>query len=235
MDTNNYEEGFRLAFENAKRLFKAAEALEKEKEFPIANSLLILAAEEGIKAYTILIKYFLPDKNLEMFKSVFEDHTFKLNVLRGFVLWIELMKKFIEYYYLPALQNLDKPYKEVKKLKSKYIANFVNWAKKDQRDKKNGLLKQLNWWKHAKAMKENGFYVRHNKGKWFVPTAIKKTHYLRTKKYVEANFQILEYLYDLDFNDKSTQEDFSQVKQSMEKIYKEKIEGTLMSTGSGLL
>lgn len=225
MDTNNYEEGFRLAFENAKRLFKSAEALENEKEFPVANSLLILAAEEGVKAYTILIKHFLPDKNLDSYKMVFKDHTFKLQFLSGIVLFVEIIKKFYEYFHYPVLQNADKTPEEITKIKSRCIKKFVNWSKRAARSETSKLSKQLDWWENAKTMKEKGFYVGHNNKKWVSPSLINRKDYLRTKKYVEEFFQLLDYIYGLDFHDKSTRKDFSEIKQSMEKIYKEKIEG----------
>ena len=75
MDKEAYIKGFQLTFENAKRLFNAAEILEVQKEFPIANSLLVLCAEEGMKAFMIITQHFYPEKILDDFSKSFENST----------------------------------------------------------------------------------------------------------------------------------------------------------------
>ncbi|MEQ9168257.1 MAG: AbiV family abortive infection protein [Fulvivirga sp.] len=203
MDKDSYIKGFRLTFENAQRLFNASITLEEKNELAIANSLLVLCAEEGMKAYTIITQHFYPEKILEDFDKSFEDHKHKLEAIRSITGISQMFKKFGELYYYPIIENIIESKENAKKLKDKSFQNLLGWLKNEVKSNDTELAKQNIWWKHAKTMKENGFYVGYNKGHWTNPSSIKKENYLKTKKYVSEFLSQIEVLYNLDYNDKS--------------------------------
>jgi len=218
MDKVAYIKGFRLTFENAKRLFNAAETLENKKEFAIANSLLVLCAEEGMKAYTILTQHFFPEKIIDNFDKNFEHHKTKLEVIRSITGISQIFKKFGELYYNPILENIISEKKEdPKKLKDKSFQNLLDWLNNEAESDDTDLAKENDWWKQANTMKKNGFYVGFNKGdkQWTIPSSIKKDVYLKTKKYVNNFMKQIETLYNLDYNDKFVKEMITEAKQTI--------------------
>lgn len=202
MDTDIYMKGFRLTFENAKRLFVAAEVLEKTKEFAIANSLLVLSAEEGMKAYTVLTQHHFPEKILEDFDKSFQDHKHKLETIRSLTSISQIMQKFYELITEPIIENIEKSVEEISKVKSQGVKDTVKWLESqiDSNGKETDMAKQNRWWKQAKTLKENGFYVGFNKGQWITPSSTKKQNYLITKEYVGDFIEQLEVLYTVDLN-----------------------------------
>ena len=213
MDKNNYEKGFRLTFENAQRLFTAAETLEINKEFiHISNSLMILAAEEAMKAYTILTQHFFPEKPLEGFNKFFEDHKHKLDTIRGIIGLKQIYQIFDEYWRNPILENIDKSPDELAKIKSDGIANIVKRLNVEADSNKTDMAIQNKWWQHAQTMKENGFYVGYNKGDWTTPLSIKKENYAKTKKYVSEFIESVSMLYKVDLADENLMDIVKEVK-----------------------
>src|SRR5688572_30259588 len=110
-----YLDGFKITLGNAKRLFAAAEALENTKEYPIANSLLVLSAEESMKAFAVLTQYLFPDKKFSSSDKVFRDHQHKLEAIAGLKMMIELTNKMWDMFYFPIVQNALNPVKGFKK------------------------------------------------------------------------------------------------------------------------
>ena len=207
--------GFRLTFGNAKRLFNAAEVLESKKELPIANSLLVLCAEEAMKAYTIITQHFYPEKILEGFDKVFEDHKHKLDSIRSMSGISQILEKFGELYHNPILENIIDPKEDPKTLKERSFENLLAWLENEAESDDTDLAKEDNWWKHAKTMKENGFYVGFNNGRWTSPSSLKKEQYHKTKKYVGTFLGRIEVLYNLDFNDPTISELILKTKESI--------------------
>ena len=65
--TNNdiaiiYNEGYKKTLENSKNLYKSASLVSKNRNYGLALSLLILSAEEAMKAYAIKTQS-LPSEN----------------------------------------------------------------------------------------------------------------------------------------------------------------------------
>ena len=223
MDKDNYEKGFRLTFENAQRLFTAAETLEVNKEFiHISNSLMILAAEEAMKAYTILTQHFFPEKPVEDFNKFFEDHKHKLDTIRSIIGIKQIYQIFDEYWRNPILENLDKSTDELAKIKSDGIANIVKRLNIEADSNKTDMALQNKWWQHAQTMKENGFYVGYNKGSgaWADPVSIKKENYVKTKKYVSEFIESVSMLYKVDLADENVADIVNEVKTTINETKK---------------
>lgn len=212
IDKDIYIKGFRLTFENAKRLFNAAKILETKSEFAIANSLLVLSAEEGIKAYIAFIQHLFPEKKHDNFDIFFKDHKHKLKTIRSITVFSQIFKEYIELYIHPIIENTINSKEDIQEFKKKSFQNFLDWLKHEAEAGGTDLSKQNNWWKHATTMKENGFYVSFNNGHWKTPRATKKEQYLKTKKYVREFLEPIEVLNKLDKNNELDIEMISKIK-----------------------
>jgi AbiV family abortive infection protein len=204
MDKENYEKGFRLTYENAHRLYKSAETLETNKEYSaISNSLMILAAEEAIKAYIIFTQHFFPEKATQDFNKFFEDHKHKLNAIRKIAVFRQIFQIFNEHLCDPIIENFDKSPEELAEIKSDGIENIVKCLNIEADSSKTYMATQNKWWQHAQTMKESGLYVGYNNGNWATPLSIKKEHYAKTKKYVSEFMECVDALYNLDLTDEN--------------------------------
>jgi AbiV family abortive infection protein len=217
MDKDTCMKGFRLTYENAKRLFNIAETLEHNKEFPIANSLLILSAEEGMKAYIVLTQHFFPERILDDFDRHFEDHKTKLDSIRSTSGISHIMSKFKELHLDPILENFIDPKEDHQIVKERSEQNFLDWVNKEAESDNTDIAKENNWWRQANTMKQNGIYVGFNKGnkQWTLPSSINKAQYLKTKKYVDNFLKQIEVLYNLDYDDKDVNEMTMEIKQKI--------------------
>jgi len=201
MDKDNYLNGFRLTFENAKRLFKAAEYLEERKEFPIANSLLVLSAEEGVKAYILLIKHLFPKVKFDLFYKFFRDHDLKLNTIQNLVLFFFIFQKIDELFYQPMIATNGLTEVEILMTRQLSFQNLIEQLSKEANTNNTDLDKELNWWENAKNLKEKGFYVEFNEGIWASPNILNEEKYIETKRYVSSFFIKIEKLKDLNYED----------------------------------
>jgi AbiV family abortive infection protein len=230
MDNNKddiYIQGFKLSVENAKRLFDAAEVLAKTKEYPIANSLLILSAEEAAKAFYLFMQHHYPDmvekKSLE---KVFKDHDFKLEAIRQLSTMGIIMEAMSNILYVPVIKAIikDKSDKEISQIKNDRVTNMKNWFEGAVKNKSH-LSQTDMWWKHAEKLKEKGFYVELHRDKWSSPTTnVKKSTYTISKKYVEQIIKRIEGIYnhfDSDFMNEQIKEGkkiFAKYKKDIDQI-----------------
>jgi len=224
MDKDIYIKGFRLTFENAQRLFNAAETLEEKKELAISNSLLILSAEEGMKAYTILTQHFYPERILEDFDKHFEHHKTKLESIRSLTCISQLVNKFRELHFNPIFENVINPKEDHQTVKNRNEQNLLGWLKKEAESNDTDLAKENDWWRQANTMKQNGFYVGFNNGnkQWTNPSSINKVKYFKTKKYVDNFLKQIKVLYNLDFNNGSVNEMIGELKRKITEIKNKK-------------
>src|SRR5689334_1265565 len=99
----NLIEGYKLALENAKNHFKAAELISSQVCYGIANSHLILASEEAIKAFAIFNKMYFPNFEFEGFDKVFKDHKHKHNILTRFSFETKLINRIFNIAIKPIM------------------------------------------------------------------------------------------------------------------------------------
>lgn len=181
---DTFEEGAKLVMANAICLYKAALTLEASEQYPIANSLLILAAEEASKASVIKMKEITLQREDEEFKKVFNEHTIKLEFIRNRTIVSTILKKMFELEIDPLISKTGEiTIEELDEIVKKGKRDFINWLERETYDKTE-LNKEIGWWKNAKAQKEEGFYVNYRKGNWLTPVRIKKKQYLNTKRNV---------------------------------------------------
>ncbi len=201
LNKDQFLKGFQLTYDNSIRLFNAAVILEEKKQYPVANSLLILSAEEGIKAFAIITQSFYPEKEIENFGDFFRKHDFKIDNIRRLMVFTQLYQNFFKFFYDPIIENIKKTPEEIKVTRAKRLQKLVDWLKNDAMADNNELSKQNVWWKYVNNMKKNCFYVNYNEGQWSTPASLKKVQYDKTKKYVGDFIKQLESLKNIDFND----------------------------------
>lgn len=214
-----YIKGFRLTVENAQRLYDAAITMEERKDYAIATSLLVLSAEEGMKALNILSYHFLPELTQKDFEKSFEDHKHKIEGIRNLMGLSQIMEKFFELYYFPVLKNMVEPKADFERAKNESFENLKDGLQLIL-NKKSKVLQQNSWWRSAKSMKENGFYVSYSKGRWISPISTKKEGYQKSKEYVSGFLNHVKSIYSIDLDDPIHQGLFATVKGIVESIYK---------------
>lgn len=199
-----YLKGSKLAYENAKRLFTSAEHLASVGEFPVANSLLVLSAEEAIKSLSILNHYLLPGEEQLDLKLMFEDHKYKINTVRSLIVFGRMSRMMMDLYYLPVYNALRDDAGDISEIKSKSFDTLMNWLRNEAKGKNTDLSIENKWWISAKAEKESGLYVGFNdkNSKWQSPSIITQKRYLKSKRYVEPFLLEVESIVNVDFESK---------------------------------
>lgn len=153
---------------------KAAQLLATNNIFGIANSHLILAAEEGVKAafFHIRIITFSKKTGIKMFseeriKNIFSNHKAKHAFVKAnYSFFSEILKTIINKVYT----FVEKSQIKNKQEELNTIKTVLNFVSKDN---------NADWWDHADNMKNSGFYVNY-KNKWLLPSDISKKEYLKS-------------------------------------------------------
>jgi len=128
MKTNNpqkfdYKDGYKHTLNNSIRLFDSAVLLaEKKKYYSVANSLLILSAEEAIKAFSLFHSYLFPNPPIENFEQLFFKHQFKHELTKSIILFAGIVEGLIKNDLTDF--NID---------------TEIEWLEKANNSKNNGL------------------------------------------------------------------------------------------------
>lgn len=180
----DYLKGFRYGTENAQAHLKAAKLL-TEINYGIAAAHLVLAIEEGIKAYAIFDKYkggHLYKKNFELF---FRLHKFKHESVWQFEEIFDILFSFGERLFEHFSQYSRKYLKgaELPEHRKKEIEECIQLCKDIQ--KENTKLRA--WCDGADALKIAGFYLDIVDGgkDWLRPNRITKEQYEESLNIVE--------------------------------------------------
>lgn len=195
-------EGYRFMIEHAQSLIKSAELLADNKLFGLATSVMIIAAEETVKAYFTFGKYADPDSVTEdEFENSFKYHSFKFKNIKGMKEWGEYFKVLFEEFYMPILL-LSEGTSKAKTKKIRQVAfNKAIERLKDSTRKEN-VNKEKEWWNRAQTIKETGLYVNKTATGWILPSKIAEKDYKETKRYVLEFYEVVEAskLYLIDAN-----------------------------------
>lgn len=184
----DFHKGYQLSLENALNHIDSAIACESIS-FGIANSHLILASEEAIKAAQLFTLYFDKDYQNEIkdFDEYFSNHKYKHKAIRSIEFVGLAIEKTIEIQTEPFLDvkegSLSK--EEFIQKRDEGIKNTVKWID-GLRDGKESFDTNEEWWNQADGSKKVGFYVNllKKKGEWEGPLSIKKSQYTKSKKTV---------------------------------------------------
>lgn len=169
---------------------RACARLMAEKEvYGLANSHLILGAEEAIKAIIILFKYTGSDLGLVSVKPFFSSHKAKHD--QG----LKMMLDVIKVRGLPdILIFLNKAVKVIRKKVTPLE------ALQNLRPLIRPLDKMDEWWRDANERKNDGFYVGHYQGRWQKPTMITKAGYEESEMHTTHIFELLDLSWPLNAN-----------------------------------
>jgi AbiV family abortive infection protein len=211
LDVNTFATGAQLAFENSLSLFEAAVILEQQKKYPIANSLLVLAAEEASKAYVIRARDVILKDGDETFNGVFKSHDIKIDFIRGHRFLSIFFNKMLELELEPLIRakvsGEDITPEAFTKTRKEGFQQLLKWLK-DETYEKTDLNKELGWWRNVKDEKERGFYVGFKRSKWTSPNNISRKHYLNTKRYVSNYISIVKESFEIEI----TRQEFDEYK-----------------------
>ncbi len=188
----DYLEGYRRTLQNAQELVKVAE-LAKSVCFGKANSLLILAVEEAVKAGMIYSRHFDPNSEEPSFDKYFKDHKFKHNATNAIERMGNLFEEMSNVMMEPIQQKIEergelltkeeaqeeytKAWERLEKFLTALNAEIDEGGLPDAND---------NWWNQANDKKNKGLYVTLNKGtqKWETPGDITERQYQQSYEIV---------------------------------------------------
>ena len=192
MKTPNYLKGYRLAVENAKKHFEIAELIVKNGiSFGIANSHLILASEETIKAGMLFSLHYDPEMKVDDFEEYFSNHKHKHKTIISIEFMFSFMDDIMKMASKPARDryNAKGDYlnaQEYKESLDEGIESLITHLDKVLSGV-SGIKTNEEWWKQANTKKNQGFYVHLNKGSlnWETPAGVSEKEYQNAKKIVE--------------------------------------------------
>lgn len=194
----DFLQGYKHSIRNAKELIELAK-LASTICYGKANSLLILAVEESVKAGMLISREFDPSENEKDFRKYFSNHKFKHVSLKNIDRVGKLLEKMLNVTIKAAEEAFNKKgellsVEEIIKAKEKgyddLIGMMENMADADGTTKqvwnKHGIENDDDWWDQADYNKQLGFYVGYNKGsfKWETPSDISKNKYEKSLRIV---------------------------------------------------
>jgi len=185
-----YKEGYQLALENAKALYKVSDNTAKMNEYGIACSLNILAAEELIKAVVILTKNYQPQMDSKDFTDIFKSHNKKHKAILVVTFLSKYLIDFIcskyeeNKLYFDAVDELPKEESYKFKQKYKHFYKIIESVKNDKRETYS-FDDAMKWWIGANLLKNNGFYVDIKGDKWHNPRNYTKEQFEVERQYTK--------------------------------------------------
>jgi AbiV family abortive infection protein len=187
----NFLRGYHIIMKNAYAHYHAAKLIAwKKKSYGIASSLLILSAEEAVKAGVTLFLHFDPTIKVTGYKKLFKDHRVKhakiieFEHTRAFMIGMirQMAKPIITY----AKSDEEFSIESLQVAQSEGVKAIIAWIQSLIQGNTK-LEYHEDWWKQANTEKNRGFYVDLNEstGEWENPQEIPKIQYLKTKSIVE--------------------------------------------------
>jgi AbiV family abortive infection protein len=174
LDQDSIIKGYLACHENAENLMRAAETLFNHGLTPCANSLLIVAVEEEIKAFMIHGVILNPEfsQSLDL-ESLFRKHEVKMKVAKRTLWWWEHFARYIQKTGIDNL--LENPELHI----SRFLEVGEEAATKGDTDNDERID---NWFNQMKDRRENGFYVDFNNKKWLTPDRVTAEDYQDSKE-----------------------------------------------------
>jgi AbiV family abortive infection protein len=177
------EKGFRLCSNNADVHYNMSALIAKEGHFPMANSHLILAMEEAIKAIFLYLKHIHNDVDFEV-KKMFKKHQHKHEFARDnfdvfYEKGLEVLGQVNEAnkiaYSEERLSQLDQ--EEAENIRIVALALDASYKKMARLNLESSLPNIQKWFNKADLQKSRGFYVDFQSKQWKIPQEITKEDY----------------------------------------------------------
>lgn len=214
----DFRQGYTLALENTLAHFQAAELIAEKNNYGIANSHLILASEEAIKAYMCYSKFYEPEMLIKDFEKYFRNHKSKHNAIKDLSFFKNFMFEIMKVITKPMKQlakekNWDFNDEEFLAKRKEGVQNLIKWL---------GTIPDIDhneqWWNEANTNKNKGFYVDviNNSNKWQFPNQITKEDYEKSHKIVSEIIELVEILPQIETNTEM-QEQYQKFKKIQER------------------
>ena len=160
-ENTNIRQGCLLALDNAKKHLSIAIKI-KDISYGIANSHLILASEEALKACCLDRLSINADwVNSIDFPKVFKSHIYKhresLQNQKLGVFMMEFLQNLTGYFENKKNQNLSK--EEMRKTIQEFSKNFCSWVDEIKDIVNQKMESEEKWWNSANDNKNLGFYI----------------------------------------------------------------------------
>lgn len=179
-------EGFLHCRKSAEEHRLCARLMAAKEIYGIANSHLILGAEEAIKALLIFFKYADIPLEIDSIKPFFKDHEAKHK------LGLHMMLDVIKSMAIPNLAIITSQF--VKLAEKKTTVN-------DSLKSLMPLLRPLDnidkWWLEANGKKNQGFYVGYCK-EWYPTSVVSKEDFKESEANTTHIFELLDMSWPLD-------------------------------------
>jgi AbiV family abortive infection protein len=174
-------EGFALCRENARVHMSCAQLMFDKKRYGIANSHLILGAEEAIKAALLLAKHFNIDPQIKSITPYFRRHEVKH--AKG--------KKMDEGYkiIIPIINGIRALIEKDGLSLFKNVFRLIIPNESQE------------WWDGANEQKNKGFYLDYSDGHWQSPQSFSAENYLESKRAIQDIIDMLEFTKSLKVDD----------------------------------
>jgi AbiV family abortive infection protein len=160
---------------SAQSLFETAEDAALKKRYGIANSLMILSAEECIKSAILLAGYFNVTLPLDV-EPFFKDHKTKHDQAAEIQPVINFVWTIREVY-INILRDRKSSYGTVFNMALTHLFATIGFKIGSENIQAKDFGK---WWKGANTQKNNGFYVGFFNDKWNFPSNATEDTYLQT-------------------------------------------------------
>ena len=175
-------DGSSLALANAERHLRCANLLKESEEIGVASGHLVLALEEGVKAWVLCFMTIgmpFPDSFIYL---VLTNHGFRHGIA-GINLLINLYNNIIDRNAINAESQYPNPTDEEKKtMHDVFVQGLIEemtFLANHADDEKDPISAQFYWIKNANETKNSAFYVDFHEGEWKTPTDVSEDQFER--------------------------------------------------------
>jgi AbiV family abortive infection protein len=199
-ENNFYEIGADLTLINAKCLQRISISAAQTKDFGVACSLNILAAEEALKAIFIILKHRKPSSDLFYFDKIFTSHSIKhdqlLQIIETDAKIQEINKETLKQFEIQMARLNQSKLMKTQHSEALVELNYDYTVLKRRNENRLKFDEITIWLKNANNDKNKGLYVDKQNGKWLTPQTIKQSKFEKEKRYTH---EIIEYVSDIDY------------------------------------
>jgi AbiV family abortive infection protein len=189
--TINFFSGYKLALENTKRLIASADAIAKISEFGPANSLLILAVEESVKAGFLFYcslgsaAYTSPSDVIKLLRNHKHKHYFGY-ITRLFQHMADTLNKdgFLQSHLESRFSNIDQSNEQaIMKRLGEFVGDITSNLIESLGESmvKGEDIANRDWWRNANLLRNRGFYTDYDNNRWVSPSDLTKSDFENTR------------------------------------------------------
>lgn len=197
---------------------RCAEILAKGAEYANAAAHLILATEELLKGFVILLESKgMRLREIDGFKKLFSDHKSRHYLLRDLIpIWI-VIKEIADQFEEPTVQKVLKP-------NAPKWLNFVVSALNLAQEGLVGYM-QYEFWKEADQIKKTAFYVDYDDQPLLPIQITEEVYSIVQRKVSRVTKEVLEFVHELESSPSAEIEAF--ISRAMDEDFRELLAKTI--------